>query len=53
MFSLKGNLLNGRRNGKGKEFGNKGLIFDGEFLNGQRWNGDINEYDKDDTCYIS
>ena len=33
--------LNGKRNGKGKEYNyyNSNLLFDGEYLNGKRWNG--------------
>ena len=32
-----GELLNGKKNGKGKEYGYNGdLIFEGEFLNGKR-----------------
>ena len=32
--------MDGERNGKGKEYNHKGeLIFEGEFLNGKRWNG--------------
>ena len=36
-------------NGIGKEYnGNDGkLIFEGEYLNGKRWNGKIKEYDYD------
>ena len=34
---FKGEYLNGRRNGKGKEYHNNGrLIFEGEYLNGKR-----------------
>ena len=44
----KGELLNGKRNGKGKEFQyiNKQteLIFEGEFLDGKKWNGSVKEY---------
>ena len=38
-----GEYLNGKRNGKGKEYDNGYLIFEGEYLNGNRWNG--YEYD--------
>ena len=42
---FKGEYLNGKRNGKGKEFNyNEELIFDGEYLNGER-NGKGKEYD--------
>ena len=36
--------MNGERNGKGKEYFNGDIIFDGEYLNGKRWNGRIKEY---------
>ena len=44
IIRFEGEFLNGRRNGKGKEYEdyeNK-IIFEGEYLNGKRWNG--NEY---------
>ena len=31
--------MNGRRNGKGKEYYRGSLRFEGEYLNGKRWNG--------------
>ena len=34
--------MNGKRNGKGKEYNNNNngyLIFEGEYLNGKKWNG--------------
>ena len=37
---FEGEYLNGKRNGKGKEFYKDGrLIFEGEYLKGKRWNG--------------
>ena len=37
---FKGEIKNGERNGKGKEYDEYGkLIFVGEYLNGKRWNG--------------
>ena len=37
---LKENNLNGKRNGKGKEYYNNGeLEFEGEYLNGKKWEG--------------
>ena len=37
-----GEILKGKRNGKGKEYYNNGQIkFEGEFLNGNYWNGKI------------
>ena len=36
---------NGERNGKGKEYSINGeLKFEGEYLNGKRWNGKVKEY---------
>ena len=38
---FEGGYLNNKRNGKGKEYNNKGeLIFEGEYLNGIKWEGD-------------
>ena len=34
---FKGYYLNGKKNGKGKEYKNDILIFEGEFLNGEKW----------------
>ncbi len=31
-------------NGKGKEYKDNNLIFEGEYLNGNRWNGKGKEY---------
>ena len=43
---FEGEYLNGKRNGKGKEYDqDSNLIFEGEYLNGQRWNGKSIEYD--------
>ena len=43
---FEGEYLNGKRNGKGKEYYYEGkILFEGEYLNGKRWNGkgyDIN-----------
>ena len=37
---FEGEYLNGKRNGKGKEYDNNGkLRFEGEYLNGKKWNG--------------
>ena len=39
-LEFEGEYLNGKKNGKGKEYNEKGkLIFDGEYKNGLRWNG--------------
>ena len=46
---FEGEYLNGKRNGKGKEYNDNGeLIFEGEYLNGKRWNGKGKEYNDDD-----
>ena len=36
----------GKRNGKGREFliNTNELIFEGEYLNGKKWNGEVKEY---------
>ena len=40
-------MKNGIRNGKGKEYNDKGnLIFKGLFLEGKKWNGYLKEYYK-------
>ena len=45
MLMFEGEYLNGKRNGKGKEYDWNGkLIFEGEYLNGKR-NGNGKEYD--------
>ena len=36
---FEGEYKNGKRNGKGKEYNNDILKFNGEYLNGFRWNG--------------
>ena len=37
---FEGEYLNGKKNGKGKEFDEKGeLMFEGEYLDGKKWNG--------------
>ena len=41
---FEGEYLNGKRNGKGKEYYDGKLIFEGEYLNGER-NGKGKEYD--------
>ena len=43
---FEGEYKYGRKNGKGKEYISNGkLLFEGEYLNGKRWNGKV--YDKD------
>ena len=40
FFAYEGEYKNGERNGKGKEYDDdEELIFEGEYLNGKRWNG--------------
>ena len=47
-FIYEGECLNGKRNGKGKEYSfNKELLFKGEYLDGKRWNGKGKEYSCD------
>ena len=42
---FEGEYLNGKRNGKGKEYyHNCKLKFEGIFLNGKKWNGKGEEY---------
>ena len=46
ILIYEGEYLNGKRNGKGKEYDKNGkIIFEGEYLNGKR-NGKGREYDK-------
>ena len=43
---FEGEYLNGKRNGKGKEYNYDGkLVFEGEYLNGKKWNGKGKEFD--------
>ena len=36
-LSFEGDYINGKKNGKGKEYNNDGeLIYEGEYLNGER-----------------
>ena len=47
---FEGEYLNGKRNGKGKEFYYNGkLMFKGEYLNGKKWNG--NGYNDNSRIY--
>jgi len=47
-LKCEGELLNGQRDGKCKEYDqNGGLIFEGEYLKGKRWNGKSKEYDSE------
>ena len=48
VLEYEGELLNGEINGKGKEYDVDGnLLFEGEYLYGERWNGKGREYDFD------
>ena len=51
ILSFEGEYLNGKRNGKGKEYNGEGkLIFEGEYLNGKR-NGIGKEYNYEYSYY--
>ena len=39
-----GEYLNGKRNGRAKEYGE--IEFDGEYFDGKKWNGNIKKYDR-------
>ena len=41
---FEGELLNGKRNGKGKEYKYGELIFEGEYLKGEKWNGKFKDF---------
>ena len=43
VLIYEGEYLNGKRNGKGKEYDDGKLIYEGEYLNGKR-NGKVKEY---------
>ena len=44
-LKFEGEYLNGKRNGKGKEYDYDGnLEFEGEYLHGEKWNGKVKEY---------
>ena len=49
---FEGECLKGKRNGKGKEYDFNGkLLFDDEYLNGERWNGIVREYNHGKTYF--
>ena len=51
---FEGEYLNGKKNGKGKEYNYQGdLIFEGEFLNGLKWNGKIKDINIMNTMNIN
>jgi hypothetical protein len=41
---FEGEYLNNEKNGKGKEFENGKLLFEGEYLKGKIWNGKCTGY---------
>ena len=46
ILYYEGEYSNGEKNGQGKQYNYKGyLLFEGQFLNGKRWNGQIYLYD--------
>ena len=47
---FEGECLNGKRNGKGKEYYDGKIEFEGEYLNGKR-NGKRKEYNKDKLIF--
>ena len=50
---FKGNYKNGVRNGKGKEYyDNLRIQFEGEYLDGKRWNGILYYYNGNKKCEI-
>ena len=53
ILEFEGEYLNGKRNGKGKEYNKYGkLIFEGEYLNGKRWNGKVKKYNNYDKLIL-
>ena len=48
ILIFRGNYLNGKRNGYGKEYNEEGkLIFQGEYLDGNKWKGIKKVYSQD------
>jgi len=44
-LKFEGEYSNGERNGNGKEYDyHNQLIYDGKYLNGERWNGEVKDY---------
>ena len=48
---FEGEYLNGKRNGKGKEYEFGNLIFEGEYLKGNRWNGNGFDNNNNNIAY--
>ena len=42
----------GKKSGKGKEYRNGRLFFEGEYLNGKKWNGKAFKYFGNDKLYF-
>ena len=57
IMNLEGNYWieaeysNGKLNGKGKEYMDNQLVFEGEYLNGQKWNGNEKLYNKNKELF--
>ena len=53
-FSLEfeGEYKNGEKNGKGKEYYENIIIFDGEYLNGKKWNGKLFDVNSNIVCVL-
>ena len=50
IIMYKGDFYQGVRNGEGKEYDENGiLIFEGTYVGGEKWNGILREYFKDDS----
>ena len=49
---FEGEIKNGSKNGKGKEYYSDGTIkFEGEYLNGKKWNGKEHDYKNENIIY--
>ena len=48
---FEGLYIKGQKNGKGKEYRNNELIFEGEYLNNERWNGKGKEYKNNELIF--
>ena len=47
---FEGYYSNGKRNGNGKEYNEEeNIIFEGEYLDGKKWEGIAKEYDEDNN----
>ena len=50
-LQFEGIFLNGKKNGKGKKYENGKLIFEGEYLDGEEWNGYKAIYNDDELLF--